>query len=151
MRAVRMVTILLAGTAIIAACATGDPTIPSTTTPSTTVPSSSPSTTARPVPPAVDPVADLAADDLATRLGIPADDIEMIRTTKVTWPNGALGCPQPGGFYTQALVSGAQVILLADDRYYAYHAGSDGVPFLCASDAEDGGFPSPPPPPGVTH
>lgn len=75
-----------------------------------------------------------AIADLSSRLRVDSDAIEIVKSEFVTWPDGSLGCPEPGMFYTQALVGGWQVILQHEDRVYPYHAGSDGVPFLCESD-----------------
>jgi hypothetical protein len=49
----------------------------------------------------------------------------------VTWPDGSLGCPQPGRAYTQALVRGYRIQIVAGDRTLEYHASLRGVPFLC--------------------
>lgn len=102
------------------------------------------------VPPSSNPLAELAVANLAQRLDIPEDDIEVVRSESVSWPNGAIGCPEPGMMYTQAIVEGFQIVLEAGDRYYDYHSGGEGPPFLCESDAEDGGHSSPPPPSGIT-
>ncbi len=50
----------------------------------------------------------------------------------VTWPDGSLGCPQPGMRYTQALVSGSLIVLEANGLFYEYHSGGGGDPFYCA-------------------
>ncbi|MBW3666315.1 MAG: hypothetical protein KY394_01840 [Actinobacteria bacterium] len=91
------------------------------------------------------PVIEPARADLATRLGVEESSIEVATAEAVTWSDGSLGCPQPGMFYTQALVEGSRVVLRHDDRFYDYHAGADDEPFLCESDAEDGGHDSVPP------
>lgn len=88
-----------------------------------------------------------AVRDLSARLGIPEEDIEVVVDAKeVQWPDGALGCPEEGKVYTQAVVDGTQVILGAGERVYDYHAGADGEPFLCPSDERDGGRDFLPPP-----
>ncbi|HVR79568.1 MAG TPA: hypothetical protein VMS99_14390 [Acidimicrobiia bacterium] len=87
-----------------------------------------------------------AITDLAGRLDIGEGDIEVTDVRDVQWPDGALGCPEEGKMYTQAVVDGTQVLLGANDRIYDYHAGSDGEPFLCASDQKDGGYDFVPPP-----
>lgn len=69
--------------------------------------------------------------DLARRLGIEQREIELAEARAVTWPNGALGCPEEGGMYTQALVEGFFVRLIADGEAYPYHSGRDGKPFYC--------------------
>jgi len=93
-------------------------------------------------------VAELARADLANRLQIDPAQIEIVVAEPVTWPDGSVGCPQPGQFYTQALVDGWRVILGIGGRtrIFAYHAGSDGQPFLCPSDEPDGGHDFVPPP-----
>jgi hypothetical protein len=87
-----------------------------------------------------------ATRDLSARLGIPEDEIEVVEAKEVQWPDGALGCPEEGKMYTQAVVEGTQVILGANERVYDYHAGADGEPFLCPSEEKDGGYEFTPPP-----
>jgi hypothetical protein len=87
-----------------------------------------------------------AIRDLASRLDVAEQDIEVMEVRDVQWPDGALGCPEEGKMYTQAVVDGTQVILAAEERVFDYHAGSDGEPFLCPSDEKDGGYDFIPPP-----
>lgn len=87
-----------------------------------------------------------AVGDLAERLGAPPTEIEVVSAEKVTWPDGSLGCPEPGMSYTQSLVDGSKVVLRYDERVYVYHAGSDDQPFLCPSEDKDGGHEMVPPP-----
>jgi hypothetical protein len=69
--------------------------------------------------------------DLAGRLGVRADEIEVIRGESVVWNDGSLGCPQPGMMYTQALVAGYQVILRVGDGTFDYRASESGFFVLC--------------------
>lgn len=69
--------------------------------------------------------------DLASRLGVDSEVIEVVSVEEVTWRNGSLGCPQPGMFYTQALVDGLRIVLAVAGRGYHYHQGGQGEPFLC--------------------
>lgn len=87
-----------------------------------------------------------AISDLATRLKISAEEIEVVRSEEVEWPDASLGCPEEGMAYAQVVTPGFQVILQADDRVYDYHAGPDGEAFLCPSDEDDGGYDFVPPP-----
>lgn len=87
-----------------------------------------------------------AIHDLSRRLLTTEDNIELIEAKLVEWPDGAIGCPEEGMAYTQAIVEGAQILLRADGRVYDYHTGSDGVAFLCPSDEKDGGYDFVPPP-----
>ena len=78
--------------------------------------------------------ADLLADikaDLAERLGIEPEAVELVRAEAVTWSDGSLGCPEPGMFYTQALVEGYHVILRAGGEEYDYRAAEQGYFKLC--------------------
>jgi len=74
-----------------------------------------------------------AVKDLADRLGIPADEINVVRAESVTWRDGSLGCPRKGMSYTQALVPGTLIVLSTGGRIYQYHSGRNGPPVYCAS------------------
>jgi hypothetical protein len=91
---------------------------------------------------------DLAVADLAFRLERDASAIEVVGAEHVTWPDGSLGCAEPGMMYTQALVDGSRVMLAVDrrTRVFIYHAGWDRQPFLCPSTESDGGHDFVPPP-----
>ncbi len=70
-----------------------------------------------------------AVDDLAGRLDISPDAVTVVEALAVTWPDGSLGCPEPGMMYTQVLVDGTFVLLEADGQRYEYHGGNP--LFLC--------------------
>lgn len=93
-----------------------------------------------------EPRLNAAIGDLASRLGVAPASIEVVHVRSVTWPNGALGCPEPGMVYTQALVPGYQVVLRHAGRVWLYHGSRDGDPFLCRSGEPDGGRDFVPPP-----
>jgi len=76
------------------------------------------------------PVA-VAVSDLATRLGIDESAIKLVSFDAVVWPDGGLGCPQPGMAYTQVPVDGALIVLSAEGREFRYHSGGVRDPFLC--------------------
>lgn len=82
--------------------------------------------------PDLDPIAQAKAD-LAARLGIEPAEVTVVSSTEVTWPDGSLGCPEPGMFYTQALVNGTRTVLEAGGNRYNYHSGGGRAPFLCTS------------------
>jgi hypothetical protein len=69
--------------------------------------------------------------DLAASLGIDPSTIEVIKAESVVWGDGSLGCPEPGMMYTEALVNGYWVVLLAGDREYDYRASQKGYFRLC--------------------
>jgi len=82
----------------------------------------------------LEPYVERATSDLADRLEIDESEIELVEARLVTWPNGALGCPDPDMLYTQALVDGYRIRLAADGRTHHYHGAQDGPPFHCPAD-----------------
>ena len=70
-------------------------------------------------------------EDLARRLDVPLDNVIVSGARQVTWRSGALGCPEPGMSYTDALVPGSVIFLKADSTIHAYHAKIGGEPFYC--------------------
>lgn len=72
-----------------------------------------------------------AKNDLAQRLSIPVGDISVVEAKAVTWPDGSLGCPQPGMIYTQVLTPGYLVKLKYASRDFEYHAKDGGYIFFC--------------------
>jgi hypothetical protein len=72
-----------------------------------------------------------AKEELAKRLGIDPETITLTGARQVNWRSGALGCPDQGMNYTQALVPGILILLNVDDKSFGYHAKSDGKPFYC--------------------
>jgi hypothetical protein len=72
--------------------------------------------------------------DLAQRLGVAIESVVVSSTRPVTWRSGALGCPDPGMNYTQALVPGTVIYLKVDNTIHAYHARYGGEPFYCPRD-----------------
>ena len=70
--------------------------------------------------------------DLAPRLDVDEAEITPVSATSVMWPNGGLGCPEPGMQYAQVLVDGSLVELEHGGQVYRYHVGGSGdAPFLC--------------------
>lgn len=90
-----------------------------------------------PAAPPEQPGSDLAAiveaarEDLAERLSVGAERIEVVESRSMLWRDGSLGCPEPGMMYTQALQEGALVKLRFGAKVYSYHSGGSRGPFLC--------------------
>jgi hypothetical protein len=78
-----------------------------------------------------------AQADLARRLGIDPREIEVVVVEAVVWPDGGLGCPEPGAAYTQVQIDGLRIRLRAGEQVYSYHAGGGQAPFLCERATED--------------
>lgn len=72
-----------------------------------------------------------AREDLAQRLSIPVEQIDLVEFRPVVWPDGALGCPQPGKSYIQVQQEGLLIRLRAGKQIYPYHSGGGTPPFLC--------------------
>ena len=69
--------------------------------------------------------------DLAESLKLEPEEVSLSGATPVTWRSGALGCPEPGMNYTQALVPGIWIMMKAGNKAYRYHAAQGGQPFYC--------------------
>jgi hypothetical protein len=74
-------------------------------------------------------------EDAEKRTGAARSQIEIISTEKITWNDGALGCPQPDRMYTQALVPGYRIRVRTADRTLDYHAADTGRFVLCTAQA----------------
>lgn len=94
------------------------------------------------------PVNDLRPDvaaarkDLAARLSVAEGEIEFVEHRNVTWSDGAMGCPEPGMMYTQALVPGIWIHFRLQGEDHVYHGSRSGDPFYCPADRAE------PPPDG---
>jgi hypothetical protein len=69
--------------------------------------------------------------DLATRLGRSVDAAHVLRAEQVIWPDGSIGCAQPGVLYTQATVVGYLVEFELEAKIYRYHSALNGAPIYC--------------------
>jgi hypothetical protein len=72
-------------------------------------------------------------EDAARRSGAAAADLRVVSVEDVMWPDGALGCPEPGRMYTQALVPGQRVRIAAPGALEApmhYHISKRGNAWL---------------------
>ncbi len=88
------------------------------------------------VEPGLQRLIDTAIADLANRLSIDRNTVEVVSAQSVVWPDRSLGCPQPGMVYPQVLAEGFHIELRAKDRVYSYHGGEGRGPFLCESPAK---------------
>lgn len=70
-------------------------------------------------------------DDAAQKLGVAPDALVVTKAEAVTWPDGSLGCPEPGMFYTQALVDGYWIVVEAGDQALDYRVSGGGNFRIC--------------------
>lgn len=101
----------------------------STSIPGATLDSPSPGETVPPIdPPVVGEVPDhimkAVLGAVRDQLADPEISIKVLRAESVVWPDGSLGCPEPGIFYTQALVDGYHIELGVDDQVFDFRVGS---------------------------
>jgi hypothetical protein len=87
--------------------------------------------TEMPSTPSVEKFVALTKEDLASRLGIEADKITLVKTAEMLWLNAALGCPRPGQFYAAWRVPGFQIWLEVDGIEYIYNTDFNGTVILC--------------------
>jgi hypothetical protein len=78
--------------------------------------------------------------DLSTRTGTDASAATVTQAEAVTWPDGSLGCPEPGMMYTQVVTPGYQVVLEFEGTTYDYRVAGEGqVIRLCQDLGPAGG------------
>jgi hypothetical protein len=113
-------------------CAQRPPTRPAPTPTPTPTPTPMP----MPIPPSLtlETAVQAALADASRRTGLAVEALQLHSAEAVTWRDGALGCPQPGRAYTQALVPGYRVRIRAQGQLLHYHAGSRGAVLLCPAD-----------------
>jgi hypothetical protein len=75
-------------------------------------------------------MADVAKADLAQKLDVSVEQIQLVTVEAVDWPDASLGCPEPGKMYAQMITPGYQITLLARGKEYTYHSNLGDV-FLC--------------------
>ena len=90
-----------------------------------------PESTEMPPTPPVEKFVALSKKDLASRLGVEADKITLVKTAEMLWLNAALGCPRPGQFYLPGRVPGFQIWLAVEGTEYIYNTDFNGTLVLC--------------------
>jgi hypothetical protein len=79
------------------------------------------------------PAQQAALTHLSVTLNLPADQINLVSTEAVTWPDGCLGVQRPDVMCTQALVEGYQMIFDANGTEYELHTNETGSAVVIAS------------------
>lgn len=87
--------------------------------------------TEMPSTPPIEKFVALTKQDLASRLGVEADKITLVKSAEQLWLNAALGCPRPGVFYPSGRVPGFQIWLEVEGREYVYNTDFHGTVILC--------------------
>jgi hypothetical protein len=84
-----------------------------------------------PLSSALERLIDIAKRDLARRLEITPEEIEVVRIEKAEWPDTSLGCAEPGLARRPVAVPGYRLILSARGREYVYHTGRQSGVVYC--------------------
>ena len=85
--------------------------------------------------------------DAAQRSGAAVEQLRVVAVQAVTWPDGALGCPQPGRLYPQALVPGWRITVAAAPALELnYHASQRGGWVWCPAERATPALPASPDP-----
>ena len=72
--------------------------------------------------PEYSPIVDIAKEDLAGRLNISAEQVQLVRQESVAWPDTSLGYPEKGMLYNPVITHGFRIILKAGNKSYEYHS-----------------------------
>ncbi|MBK9927764.1 MAG: hypothetical protein IPP66_21030 [Anaerolineales bacterium] len=97
-----------------------------------------PKPTPTPIPVDLTPAQQAAVSALSETLSLPADQITLISTEAVTWPDGCLGVQRMGMMCSQALVEGFKIILEADGKQYEFHTNQNGSAAVLAKNDTSG-------------
>ena len=85
------------------------------------------------IPVDITPAQRAAITTLADNLGISADEITLVSTESVIWPDGCLGVVKMGVMCTQAEVPGFRIMLEANGKQYEFHTNETGSVIQSAS------------------
>jgi len=70
--------------------------------------------------------------DAAKRFKVAESAVVLTRAEQLDWPDGSLGCPEPGKVYTQMLVPGFRVVARTSEGEMLYHTDTHGTARNCA-------------------
>lgn len=71
------------------------------------------------------PLVDLAKADLAQRLNVRVDDIQVQSVEEVQFPDSSLGVPEPGKMYLTVITPGYIIRLVVGGQTYEYHGSGN--------------------------
>lgn len=70
--------------------------------------------------------------DAAKRFKVAESAVVLTRAEQLDWPDGSLGCPEPGRVYTRMLVPGFRVVAKTAEGELLYHTDTLGTARNCA-------------------
>ncbi len=83
------------------------------------------------VNPTLQSVTDAVLADASQRTGLEVAKLQVVESVAVTWPDGSLGCPEPGMNYTMALVPGYRIRIKVGEQVLNYHTSMRGFWVFC--------------------
>ena len=76
----------------------------------------------------IEEIVALARQDLAKRLGVSLEAVEVVKVEKVWWEDDTLGCPRPPGNYPDRAypgpIPGYRILLAVEGVQYEYRSGT---------------------------
>jgi hypothetical protein len=69
--------------------------------------------------------------DAAKRFKVEESAVVLVNAEKVTWNDGALGCPEPGKMYAQMMVDGFRLVAKTAAGSLLYHTNASGDVVNC--------------------
>ena len=82
--------------------------------------------------PETDQFVNLAKQDLAKRLNMNSDQVNLLKTIEITWSDISKGCtPASGQILSKGQLSGYRIWLEAKNEEYIYHVGLNSQIILC--------------------
>ncbi len=69
----------------------------------------------------------MAKADLAKKLDMSANDIQVISITQKNWNDTSLGCPKRNQMYSQVITPGYIIVLQSQGKNYTYNVGLEKV------------------------
>lgn len=107
---------------VLAACGSPSATIVTQPAP---LPTSEPPTPTH-IPVDLTPTQRAVLQQLATSLNMSVDQIKLLSTEAVDWPDGCLGVTRMGVMCLQVITPGFRILLEANGKQYEYHTNTDG-------------------------
>ncbi len=147
----RILVVVLGLSTLLAACspqvavaiptgAASTPTAPAAS-PTQDIPTAAPVSPSSPLHGSADvataqtPAVQAAIASLAQTLGVAADQIKLVSSEAVTWPNGCLGVQKLGVMCTMNMVPGYRIVLESGGKQYELHTNLDGSVIVPAANA----------------
>lgn len=88
------------------------------------------------VPDPAQAMSNKAATDLAGRLNVDVDEVNVASVEATEWRDSSLGCPQPGQNYMMVITPGFTVVLEAKGQQYRYHTDRKAKVVFCGQPTE---------------